>query len=630
MTTIKTGWLLDNNGEKFAPKTLLSQVSTNDGILLERKIETDLSNLETQIITEKSKRETEIAVERARIDAFTALPEGSTTGDAALEDIKIKADGTTADTPGNAVREQISQLSSDIAHLTDVQIEGYIADLNCLEIWEDGAIDATGDIESPTHNRMRIKGFLDNRIQKIVCNDGYSFAIYRYIDGAQDGTYPFAWVKTIDLDHSEYQYRLFAKKDDGALIGQDIIEHYRNFYLFTKKFDEKVDEISDYLYGKEATYIDHTYISQDGTPITADVSNEAKTAEIDVDSNTTSIIVTANARGYWTNIWGYRTDGSAIALSDNLEFSNSVIQIPNGIVNVKVCDYREGENFSVRIPSIEEKIVNSKGIPKTIVIVDVNGNGDFTNIQSAIEYLKATFDVISIPTTIFVKNGTYDLQPVTDRHSVLDKGGNKISIIGESRDGVKIILHSTPSRNNKIIEHGGDSTIANLSLYNLFTDDGTTLDLATHNPYCIHNDIGFNSRGEKYKTVVKNCYCYNEVYNPIGSGLQGLQTQVYEDCVCELNSELRVADGAISVHTPAAIGAGDCALVIDNCVGIAKYGKRALVLPNVPDSTQYTDIPVSIRRSIFVSDGSVATLVSKENTLLTMDCALNNIDSLNY
>lgn len=49
MATLKTGWLLNKSGEKFAPKTLLSQVSTDDGILLEQKLETDFSNINTQI-----------------------------------------------------------------------------------------------------------------------------------------------------------------------------------------------------------------------------------------------------------------------------------------------------------------------------------------------------------------------------------------------------------------------------------------------------------------------------------------------------------------------------------------------------------------------------------------------------
>jgi hypothetical protein len=43
-TTIKTGWLEDNNGEKFAPRTITSQITTNDGTPLEQKIETDILN----------------------------------------------------------------------------------------------------------------------------------------------------------------------------------------------------------------------------------------------------------------------------------------------------------------------------------------------------------------------------------------------------------------------------------------------------------------------------------------------------------------------------------------------------------------------------------------------------------
>lgn len=41
MTTINTGWLKNNNGEKFSPKTLSSQVITPDGIILEDKIQSD-------------------------------------------------------------------------------------------------------------------------------------------------------------------------------------------------------------------------------------------------------------------------------------------------------------------------------------------------------------------------------------------------------------------------------------------------------------------------------------------------------------------------------------------------------------------------------------------------------------
>lgn len=108
----------------------------------------------------------------ARIDEIASLPEGSTSGDAELADIRVGADGTTYTNAGTAVRTQISNVKTEIVN-TKASITTQVSDLKSdfnektqslqagfFSIAEEGApisLLETTDIEEPTNGVLAVK-----------------------------------------------------------------------------------------------------------------------------------------------------------------------------------------------------------------------------------------------------------------------------------------------------------------------------------------------------------------------------------------------------------------------------------------------------------------------------------------
>lgn len=90
-----------------------------DKSLTASDIAADAKAVGDRLAAETSERTRANASLQAQINEFTALENGSTTGDAELTNTRVTYDGTTYDNAGTAVRNQVSDLWGDVANLYD-------------------------------------------------------------------------------------------------------------------------------------------------------------------------------------------------------------------------------------------------------------------------------------------------------------------------------------------------------------------------------------------------------------------------------------------------------------------------------------------------------------------------------
>ena len=112
-TTVKTGWLNDKNGDKFAPKTLISQVQTSDGILIEDKIQTDLDTVKQEILDEIG--DIDLSTYETKTDAQTKLDEAKSYTDTAISGLATETyvDETIAAQIGGKADSDLSNVDKN-------------------------------------------------------------------------------------------------------------------------------------------------------------------------------------------------------------------------------------------------------------------------------------------------------------------------------------------------------------------------------------------------------------------------------------------------------------------------------------------------------------------------------------
>ena len=267
--------------------------------------------------------------------------------------------------------------------------------------------------------------------------------------------------------------------------------------------------------------------------------------------------------------------------------SNSVFYLKdaNGNILLKLLNYLSIANNG----RVKTKTFDSARIPVDIV-VDANGNGDYTTIEDALANAddSATKHII-----ILVKEGVYYPAIKISGVAPYRETGRNLTIIGENKN--KCILRNdigfydyTIGTDCAILRLGGNVTIKDLTFLaysseysNYIGTPGFITERTNRKAsYCIHRDGGGSMSGDVF--LIDNCILIDDHFCPVGMGLEPDVKYIIKDCF--LQGEQASTDsifngyGTIYAHFAANLTGLNQDLEVINCQIVNKTSKTAVCL----------------------------------------------------
>lgn len=180
--------------------------------------------------------ETDVAVQTARIDNIIALPDGSTTADAELTDIRVGANGTTYASAGDAVRGQIADTDKTISMLGLTELfptfqKGYYR-------YDTLAFSATGDhVVSEVVHIPAMSLLYVPKVNK-------SASVSMLTLAQSDGTPLQCLMRGTATSNSDGSYVIYPFIEESYVIlsGNVGLPQYMHYYLKDFKDDYEINE----------------------------------------------------------------------------------------------------------------------------------------------------------------------------------------------------------------------------------------------------------------------------------------------------------------------------------------------------------------------------------------------------
>lgn len=343
----------------------------------------------------------------SQLDNLLSIPSGSlsTSADAALADIKVGWDGTTYDTPGDAVRGQIGELKGDLDTKTSyIELKYNTKKLN---------LDFTAGYLSGSNGT-----YADLPLRGIVTKDSFSI---------------------------DYTMRIII--DNSVCNG---------FRLYS------YDENDNFL------------------------------RVLDYSSNQTDVFVTDTTKKYKLFFYPVGNNGG------NADSTQEIInKLWHSFI---VLDHGKRINDDIKICVNAIAILNKK--TKRILIVDANGNGEYTKIMDAV-------NVANEDDIIYICAGNYE-------ETVIPPNGKHLNFVGEDKH--KTVLFNTTGNYDTPPIWLTNGTVKNLTIY-AKRDPKIDYSSIVKFAYGFHLDTAFRSSAENKRCEISNCIIKSDFNDAIGSGV---------------------------------------------------------------------------------------------------------------
>lgn len=508
-----------------------------------------ISTTDANLTAETAARTSADATINTRIDSIIALPDGSTTADAELLDIRIGADGETYPSAGDAVRGQVEMLERGIDE-TRKAVTGITG--NAFTTFTKGkgynTAGSTVDIDNPTSSAL-----LDCAL--VPCSPGDEFTIT-----GKGGANAYLLWEFIDENRAYLTYaaqnenvtnKVIKAPENAAYLVCNVYKD-TEYYLIqgtsVKDQLEFMNGILKMVYKDNEMHVPNGSYSNALDTAYVWIINSAIPADAVIDL---SLIGQTGATGATTVYFFNKNSDGTFSLIDSvakasLAVGDNQITIPDSVRNndFYVGFYSESNGVAYRsagdtntyirveISDIGETYIPTYGSDvnlnfnmrfiysyldkgsKAYVTVDASGNGDYTSILTAME-------VEPEGTPLLIYPGVYE----QDMTGCLKK---RVILIGTDRN--QCIIKDPDGRYGHHPLYVSCGYFENLTIEAPYIN-GTSTELTPSDlgAYAVHVDTDDDYAVGK-QIEFHHCNIRSDFFPAIGAGLRKNMTMIIDDC----------------------------------------------------------------------------------------------------